>query len=82
MFKPEIDVRGLRGDEALQKVTEFIDEAVMLDSKNLRSLHGTGTGALRQIIREYLSTNPVVGSYSDEQVQLGGAGITVVKLDI
>ena len=82
MFKPEIDVRGLRGDEALQKVTEFIDEAVMLDSKNLRILHGTGTGALRQIIREYLSTNPVVGSYSDEQVQLGGAGITVVKLDI
>lgn len=81
-FKPEIDVRGMRGEEALQKVTEFIDEAVMLDSKNLRILHGTGTGALRQIIRQYLSTNPVVGNYADEQVQLGGAGITVVQLDI
>lgn len=82
MFKTEIDVRGMRGDEALQKVMDFIDEAVMLDSKNLRILHGTGTGALRQIIRQYLSTNPLVGSYADEQIQLGGAGITVVKLDI
>lgn len=82
LFKSEIDVRGMRGDEALQKVTAFIDEAVMLDSKDLRILHGTGTGALRQLIRQYLSTNPVVGSYSDEQIQLGGAGITVVRLDI
>lgn len=82
LFKPEIDVRGMRGEEALQKVTDFIDEAVVLDSKNLRILHGTGTGALRQVIRQFLSTNPLVGSYADEQVQLGGAGITVVKLDI
>lgn len=81
-FKTEIDVRGMRGDEALQKVMEFIDEAVMLDSRHLRILHGTGTGALRQIIRQYLGTNPVIGSYHDEQVQLGGAGITVVELDI
>ncbi len=81
-FKPEIDIRGMRGDEALQKVTAFIDEAVMLDSKDLRILHGTGTGALRQLVRQYLSTNLVVGSYSDEQIQLGGAGITVVRLDI
>lgn len=81
-FKSEIDIRGMRGDEALQKVTAFIDEAVMLDSKDLRILHGTGTGALRQLVRQYLSTNPVVGSYSDEQIQLGGAGITVVRLDI
>ena len=82
MFKPEIDVRGMRGDEALQKVTAFIDEAVMLDSKDLRILHGTGSGALRQLIRQYLSTNPVIGSYNDEQIQLGGAGITVIHLDI
>lgn len=82
LFKPEIDVRGMRGEEALQKVTEFIDEAIMLDSKNLRILHGTGTGALRQMIRQYLSTHPVVSAYGDEQLQLGGAGITVVKLDL
>lgn len=81
-FKPDIDVRGMRGDEALQKVMDFIDEAVMLDSKELRILHGTGTGALKQIIRQYLSTNPVVHSYTDEQIQLGGAGVTIIKLDI
>ena len=81
-FKPEIDIRGLRGDEALQRVTEFIDDAVMLNMKNLRILHGTGTGALRQIIREYLRANPVVGYCGDEHVQLGGAGVTVVRLDI
>ena len=81
-FKPEIDVRGLRGDEALRRVTELIDDAVMLNVKDLRILHGTGTGALRQIIREYLRANPVVGYCGDEHVQLGGAGITVVKLDI
>lgn len=81
-FKPDIDLRGMRGDEALQRVITFIDEAVMLNYKELRILHGTGTGALRQLIRQYLSTNPLVGSYGDEKVQLGGAGITVVRLDI
>lgn len=81
-FKPDIDLRGMRGDEALQKVITFLDEAVMLSYKEVRLLHGTGTGALRQLIRQYLSTNPLVASYADEQVQLGGAGITVVQLDI
>ncbi len=81
-FKPDIDVRGMRGEEALQKVTDLIDEAVMLDVKQLRVLHGTGTGALRQMIRQYLGTNPIVGQYADEQLQLGGAGITVIRLDI
>ena len=81
-FKPEIDVRGLRGDEALMKVAEFIDTAVMLNMKDLRILHGTGTGILRQIIRDYLNANPVVGHCGDEHVQMGGTGITVVKLDI
>lgn len=79
-FKPEIDVRGLRGDEAVQKVSDFIDDAVMLDCKNLRILHGTGTGALRHVIREQLATNPAIAEYGDEQVQLGGTGITVVLL--
>jgi DNA mismatch repair protein MutS2 len=82
LFKPDIDVRGMRAEEALQKVIEFIDEGVMLDSKKLRILHGTGTGALRQAIRQYLNTNPLVASCGDEQVQLGGAGITVITLDI
>lgn len=81
-FKPDIDVRGMRGDEALQRVVEFIDEAAILGLKNLRVLHGTGTGALRQIIRDYLRTNPVVLEFKDEHVQMGGAGITVIILDL
>ena len=81
-FKPDIDLRGMRGDEALQRVISFLDEAIMLGYRDVRILHGTGTGALRQLIRQYLSTNPVVATYADEQVQLGGAGITVVQLDI
>ena len=81
-FKPDIDLRGMRGEEALQRVTTFLDEAAMLNYKEVRLLHGTGTGALRQLIRQFLSTNPLVASYHDEQVQLGGAGITVVHLDL
>lgn len=79
-FKSEIDVRGMRGDEALQAVMYFIDDATMVGVKSVRILHGTGTGALRQMIRQYLATVPVVHSYHDEHVQLGGAGITVVEL--
>ena len=81
-FKPEIDVRGMRVDEALPVVERFIDDAVVLGFKNVRILHGTGTGALRSVIRQWLNCNPVVGTCHDEQVQLGGAGITVVILDI
>jgi len=81
-FKTELDVRGLRGDEALQRVTTFIDDAILCNAKDLRVLHGTGTGALRQLIRAYLRSMPLVSHFADEQVQLGGAGITVIKLDI
>lgn len=79
-FKPEIDLRGMRVDEALQAVTYFIDDAVQFSVSKLRVLHGTGTGALRQAIRQYLDTVPQVKSYHDEHVQFGGAGITVVEL--
>ncbi len=79
-FKQDIDVRGMRGDEALQSVMYFIDDAVQLGVKRVRILHGTGTGALRQIIREYLPTVVGVSNFQDEHVQFGGAGITVVDL--
>lgn len=78
-FKPEIDVRGMRADEALQAVTYFIDDAVQFSQSRVRILHGTGTGALRQCIRQYLATVPAVSHYADEDVRLGGAGITVVE---
>ena len=80
-FKPDIDVRGMRVDEALQAITYFIDDAIQFTYKTLRILHGTGTGALREAIRQYLNTVTEVKSYHDEHVQLGGAGITVVNLE-
>lgn len=80
-FKQEIDVRGMRGDEALQTVTYFIDDAIQVGASRVRILHGTGTGILRQLIRDYLHSIPGVRHYHDEHVQLGGAGITVVELD-
>ena len=80
-FKQEIDVRGMRADEALQAVTYFIDDAIQVGCARVRILHGTGTGVLRQVIRQYLKTVPGVSHFQDEHVQLGGAGITVVELN-
>ncbi|MGI6073821.1 MAG: endonuclease MutS2 [Fermentimonas sp.] len=80
-FKQDIDVRGMRGDEALQAVMYFVDDAVQLGVSRIRVLHGTGTGALRQIIRDYLATEKAVVSFKDEHVQFGGAGITVIDLE-
>ncbi len=80
-FKQDIDVRGMRGDEALQAVMYFIDDAIQLSVSRVRILHGTGTGALRQIIRDYLRTVPGVAHFQDEHVQFGGTGITVIDLD-
>ena len=69
----------MRADEALQAVTYFIDDALLVNASRVRILHGTGTGALRQVIRQYLNTVPGVVSAHDEHVQFGGAGITVVE---
>ena len=80
-FKQEIDVRGMRGDEALQTVTYFIDDAIQVGAQQVRILHGTGSGILRQLIREYLRSVPGVHDFHDEHVQFGGAGITVVELE-
>lgn len=79
-FKQDIDVRGMRGDEALQAVTYFIDDAILVGVSRVRILHGTGTGILRTLIRQYLNTVPGVRHFADEHIQFGGAGITVVDL--
>ena len=79
-FKHEIDIRGMRGDEALQTVAYFIDDAMLANISPVRILHGTGEGILRQLIRDYLSTTPGIKSFKDDHVQFGGAGITVVEL--
>ena len=78
-FKLQIDIRGQRADDALQKVSEYIDEAIMVDVSEVRILHGKGNGILRQLIRDYLKTVDVISYFGDEHVEFGGAGITVVK---
>ena len=80
-FHQDIDVRGMRGDEAVDTVMHFIDDAILIGMSRVRILHGTGTGILRQLIRQYLGTIPNVSHFRDEHVQFGGAGITVVDLD-
>ncbi len=78
-FKPEIDIRGMRGEEALQALIYFIDDALMMNIGRVRILHGTGNGVLRQLTRNYLSGIGEI-RFHDEHVQFGGAGITVVEL--
>ena len=79
-FRQDLDVRGMRGDEALNAVTYFIDDAILVGMSRVRILHGTGSGILRQLIRQYLATVPNVTAFRDEHVQFGGAGITVVDI--
>ena len=80
-FHQDLDVRGMRGDEAIDTVMHFIDDAILIGLSRVRILHGTGTGILRQLIRQYLATVPNVKKAKDEHVQFGGAGITVVDLE-
>lgn len=80
-FRAERDVRGMRADEALDIVSHFIDDALMVNAREVKILHGKGNGILRQLIREYLATVPLVKSVCDEHVEFGGAGITIVELE-
>ena len=79
-FTEELDLRGMRADEALTQIMNYIDDAVMVGAAEVRILHGTGTGALRQVVRNYLQMQPHVLSYHDAHPDEGGAGITIVEL--
>ncbi len=81
-FRPDVDLRGKRADEAMEIVVDFIDEAIMVNARELRILHGKGNGILRQLIREYLHTVDLVEWYGDEHVERGGTGITIVRLEV
>ena len=78
-FKPEIDIRGERLSDALDIVTHFIDDAIMLGVGSVRIIHGKGTGVLREEIQKYLRTIPGL-TVSDEDIRIGGTGVTLVKL--
>lgn len=79
-FKSEIDIRGKRGEESLEIVRNFIDDATVVGVTELRILHGKGNGILKKMVREFLGSIDVVKSFRDEHVERGGSGITVVKL--
>lgn len=81
-FSPEVDLRGVRGEASITLVQEFLDNALIVQHRNLRILHGKGNGILRNLIRQYLGTLNFVKSFRDEHVEFGGSGITVVELDI
>jgi DNA mismatch repair protein MutS2 len=81
-FRPDIDLRGKRADDALQILSEFIDEAIMVQSRELRILHGKGNGILRELIRQQLKINKLVEWFGDEHIERGGSGITLVRLGI
>ncbi len=79
-FNLTLDVRGQRGEEAVDKVAKYIDEANLLSIKEVSILHGKGNGILRKLIREYLSKQQCVQSFNDASLETGGAGITRVTL--
>lgn len=79
-FNLTLDVRGQRGDEAVDNVAKYIDEANLLSIKEVSILHGKGNGILRKLIREYLSKQSCVHDFHDASLETGGAGITRVTL--
>lgn len=81
-FKGQLDIRGLRAADAMAEVEAYIDEAIVLGFEQVSILHGKGTGALKEEVRRYLRTVPLVITATDEQEEFGGAGITVVRLDV
>ena len=80
-FSPEIDLRGQRLADALDIVTHYIDDAIMLGVGEVRIIHGKGTGVLHEEIQKYLRTIPGIARVSDEDVRIGGSGVTIVTLE-
>jgi len=80
-FKTEIDLRGARLNDAIEQVTRYVDDAIMLGMGSVRIIHGKGTGVLRDEIQKMLRTMPGVASAKDEHIQFGGSGVTIVTFD-
>ena len=80
-FSTEIDLRGERLNDAIEKVTRYVDDAIMLNISSVRIIHGKGTGVLRDEIQKLLRTMPGVASARDEHIQFGGTGVTIVTFE-
>ena len=87
-FNRTLDMRGMRVDEALEQIIAYIDDAIMVGAEEVTILHGTGTGAVKQVVRDYLQQKSHAmhkrgtGSltFHDGDPDRGGAGITIVEL--
>ena len=80
-FSTEMDVRGERLNDAIEKVTRYVDDAVMVGVSSVRIIHGKGTGVLRDELQKLLRTMPGVASVRDEHIQFGGTGVTIVTFE-
>ena len=80
-FSTEIDVRGERLNDAVEKITRYVDDAIMLGVSTVRIIHGKGTGVLRDELQKLIRTMPGVASVRDEHIQFGGTGVTIVTFD-
>ncbi len=80
-FKPELDIRGVRLQEAIDTVMHYIDDAIMFGMGSVRIITGKGTGVLREEVQKYLRSVPGIESVTDESIQLGGTGVTIVKFE-
>lgn len=80
-FSSNLDIRGTRAEEAIGKVESFVDEAILLGQTELRVIHGKGHGILRETIRNILRENPRVIAMTDEHVEMGGSGVTIISLN-
>ena len=78
-FSPELDIRGERLADALDIVVHYIDDAIMLNVGSVRIIHGKGTGVLHDEIQKYLRTIPGISSVKDEDIRVGGSGVTIVN---
>jgi len=77
-FNPEIDVRGMRTEDALAAIERLFDRAIMMGFGSLKIIHGKGDGILRKMIRQYLKKYDQVDRLEDEHADRGGDGITYV----
>jgi DNA mismatch repair protein MutS2 len=79
-FSYKLDVRGMRGEEALGALQDFMDDAILLGHQDLQIIHGKGDGILRKLLRDQLRKYKEVDSLADEHADRGGAGVTIIKM--
>lgn len=78
----QIEVRGQRVDEAMPRVEEYLEDAYRAGAASVRIVHGKGTGTLRRVVREYLSSSPLVTAFETAHPAEGGEGVTVVHMAV